>query len=52
MDKREVSKLAYCSLYDAFYRANGMKVRNLTISIGQRFPFNIRFTNKVNNSNF
>lgn len=51
MDKREVSKLAYCSLYDAFYRANGMKVRNLTISIGQRFPFNIRFTNKVNNSN-
>ena len=49
MDKREVSKLAYCSLYDAFYRANGMKVRNLTISIGQRFPFNIRFTNRVVN---
>jgi DNA polymerase elongation subunit (family B) len=49
MDKREVSKLAYCSLYDAFYRANGMKVRNLTISIGQRFPFNIRFTNITSN---
>jgi DNA polymerase elongation subunit (family B) len=45
MDHREVANTAYCSLYDAFYRANGMKVRNLTIAIGQRKPFYIRFTN-------
>jgi DNA polymerase elongation subunit (family B) len=49
MDHREVSNLAYTSLYDAFYRANGMKVRNLTIAVGQREPFNIRFTNITNN---
>lgn len=45
MDHREVSNLAYSSVYDAFYRANGMKVRNLTIAVGQREPFTIRFTN-------
>lgn len=44
-DKREVSHLSYVSVYDAFYRADGMKVRNLTIAIGQQFPFFIRFTN-------
>ena len=44
-DHRETSKLAYCSLFDAFYYADGMKVRNLTIAIGQRFPYNIRFSN-------
>lgn len=31
-DKREVSTLAYCSLFDAFMRANGSKVRNLIIA--------------------
>ena len=31
-DKREVSKLSYTSLYDAFYRANGSKVKNLIIA--------------------
>lgn len=31
-DKREVSTLAYTSLFDAFYRANGGKVRNLIIA--------------------
>ena len=31
-DKREVSTLAYTSLFDAFYRANGSKVRNLIIA--------------------
>jgi DNA polymerase elongation subunit (family B) len=45
MDHREVSNLSYVSVYDAFYRANGMKVRNLTIAIGQQEPFNIRFSN-------
>lgn len=28
-DKRELSNMSYVSLYDSFYRANGMKVRNL-----------------------
>lgn len=49
MDKREVSHKSYCSLYDAFYRANGMKVRNLTIAIGQTEVFKTRFSN-INNS--
>lgn len=31
-DKREVANLSYTSIFDAFYRANGMKVRNLVIS--------------------
>ena len=31
-DKREVSTLAYTSLFDAFMRANGSKVRNLIIA--------------------
>lgn len=45
MDHREISNLSYCSLYDAFYRANGMKVRNLTIAEGQKMEFRIRFSN-------
>jgi DNA polymerase elongation subunit (family B) len=45
MDHREVSNLAYMNLYDAFYRANGVKVRNLTICEGQAAPFNLRFSN-------
>lgn len=48
IDHREVSHLAYTSMYDAFYRANGMKVRNLTIAVGQGKHFNIRFTNISN----
>lgn len=31
-DRREVSNLSFTSLYDAFYMANGMKVRNLVIA--------------------
>lgn len=49
MDKREVSHKSYCSLYDSFYRANGMKVRNLTIAIGQKDIFKTRFSN-INNA--
>jgi len=50
MDHREVANVSYTRLFDAFYRANGMKVRNLTIAIGQdeKLPFNIRFTNIPN----
>jgi len=44
-DCREVANLSYVSLMDSFYFADGMKVRNLTIAIGQRAPFNIRFSN-------
>lgn len=46
MEHREISHLSYTSIYDAFYRANGCKVRNLTIAIGQdKNKFNIRFGN-------
>ena len=49
-DKREVSNMARVTLYDSFYRADGMKVRNL---IG-RFcnKMNIAFSNaKISKSN-
>jgi DNA polymerase elongation subunit (family B) len=41
MDRREVSAVAYTSLYEAFYRANGSKVRNLVIARGQKFGLKI-----------
>lgn len=31
-DRREISRISYTSLFDAFYRANGCKVTNLIIS--------------------
>jgi DNA polymerase elongation subunit (family B) len=31
-DRREIGRLSYTSLFDAFYRANGCKVTNLIIS--------------------
>jgi DNA polymerase elongation subunit (family B) len=31
-DKREISNLSFTSMFDAFYTANGMKVRNLVIA--------------------
>jgi DNA polymerase elongation subunit (family B) len=34
-DKRAVANISYTSVYDAFYRADGMKVRNLVISRAQ-----------------
>lgn len=34
-DKREVAKLTYSSIYDAFYRANGVKIRNMVFPILQ-----------------
>ncbi len=45
MDHRALSHSAYTSVHDAFFKANGMKVRQLTIAIGQKKPFNIRFSN-------
>jgi DNA polymerase elongation subunit (family B) len=47
-DKRELSNMSYVNLYDSFYKANGMKVRNL---IAARCDENdILFSNaKVNN---
>jgi DNA polymerase elongation subunit (family B) len=41
MDRREVSAVAYTSLYEAFYRANGSKVRNLVIARGQKLGLKI-----------
>ena len=43
MDKREISKLSYTSVFDAIYRANGMKVRNMVIARGQLDG--VRFSN-------
>jgi DNA polymerase elongation subunit (family B) len=34
-DRRAVANISYTSVYDAFYRADGMKVRNLVINRGQ-----------------
>lgn len=31
-DKREISNISYTSLFDAFYRANGIKIHNLVIA--------------------
>lgn len=47
IDRREVAKTSFCSVYAAFYLANGAKVRNITIAYGQRSPFNIRFSNVI-----
>lgn len=46
MDRRQVSDIAYTSPYDAYYRAGGMKVCNLTIAWGQLFG--LRFHNQSN----
>lgn len=43
MDRREVAKLSYTSVFDALYRANGMKVRNLVIAKGQ--TISLKFSN-------
>ena len=48
IDNKEVANLTYVNIYDGFYRAQGMKVRNLTIAEGQQKPFNIRFSNMTN----
>lgn len=42
-DKRELSILSFTSQYDCFYRADGMRVRNLVISEGIRPEWNIAF---------
>lgn len=45
-DRRELSDLSFTTLFDAFYRANGMKVRNIVIAHGQNRG--ILFTNIPN----
>lgn len=47
MDRREVANLSYTSVFDALYRANGMKVRNLVIARGQKRG--LKFSNINNN---
>lgn len=44
-DRREVANLSYTSMFDAFYRAGGMKVRNLVISQGIEPEWDLVFTN-------
>lgn len=42
-DKREIGLLSYTSMFDAFYRANGCKVRNLIIA--NALEMNLFFSN-------
>lgn len=35
-DKREMSNMSYSSLYDAIFRADGFRIRNILICEGQR----------------
>jgi DNA polymerase elongation subunit (family B) len=44
-DKREVVNLSYTSMYDGFYRAGGMKVRNMVISVGIEPEWNLAISN-------
>ena len=44
-DKREVVNLSYTSMYDGFYRAGGMKVRNMVISVGIEKEWNLAISN-------
>jgi DNA polymerase elongation subunit (family B) len=46
MDKRGMAHLSYTSVFDAVYRANGMKVRNIVIADGQ--DRGLRFSNITN----
>lgn len=48
-DRREVANLSYTSMFDALYRAGGMKVRNLVISEGIESPWDLVFTNIAKN---
>jgi DNA polymerase elongation subunit (family B) len=47
MDHREVADISYCNMYDTFYYADNSRVRNLTIAIGQHWPYNVRFSNYI-----
>lgn len=44
-DRREMANLSYTSMYDALYRAGGMKVRNLVIAEGIQEKWNLVFSN-------
>lgn len=44
-DKRAVANLSYTSLFDALYRAGGMKVRNMVISYASLPEWNLGFSN-------
>jgi len=44
-DKREVVNISYTSCYDGFYRAGGMKVRNLVIAVANEIEWNLAVSN-------
>lgn len=44
-DKREVVNISYTSMYDSFYRAGGMKVRNLVIATANEPEWNLAVSN-------
>jgi DNA polymerase elongation subunit (family B) len=43
-DRREIANLSYTSMYDALFRAGGMKIRNLCIAEGIKPEWNIAFS--------
>jgi len=43
-DKREIANLSYTSMFDALYRAGGMKIRNLCMAEGIKPEWNIAFS--------
>ncbi len=53
-DKREMANMSYTKIYDAYYRANGVKVYNLTVAIGQQFGliFHSRVTTEERKGKF
>ena len=52
-DYREVASIAYVSLFDAHYRANGMKVRNLlgTYAFKRDMVFSTRVFENIEKGN-
>lgn len=44
-DNREVVNISYTSMYDGFYRAGGMKVRNLVIATANDPKWNLAISN-------
>jgi DNA polymerase elongation subunit (family B) len=49
-DAIETANISYTSITDSLFRADGMRVINLTIAYGQRPPFNLAISSKGKNT--
>ncbi len=45
-DRREIATMSFTSIYDAFYYANGSKVRNLMMNVGEKKGYKFDTTYK------